>query len=352
MAERHFGAVVLLSVIVPLLVSTIILIVVVMVVPNSGSHIESQRGQLAGNRTKQQAASSQSSQTRSHILFILGIIFASSLFVLLILVIVLVCRWARKDKGYAVSSQDFSATDRRVYSNQDCQLTKHTGTVLEDNYGKVSIDAKKGRVNSVTLAALPTPPVKTVAVTTQVTPQTSKEKKASEKCQNFDSGVETCPITQAKNYGTLGRTHLLSTTDEDGYHIDNLGFEPEEGNVQDFISSFEKHQSLRTLYEDSFPESLNKSHENTDVKEEVIQGASAADIESINQGKQPDKQLSKQDSFQGLPPFESFDKYLKLVRLDSSTSLGSYILEDSKKIWESIEEEDDKVEIKDTPRKE
>lgn len=355
MAERHFSAVVILSVIVPLFVATIILIIVVMVVPNSASKTESQSDQLTGNKSEQQLGASLSSQNRSHLLFILGIIFASSLFVLLVVVIVVVCRWARRAIGYTVHNQDFATADHHVYSRQDCQLTKHSGTVPKTNSEKDSSDIKKGSVNSVTVAALPTPPVKTVAVTTQVTPQASKEERPDERCPKFDSvsGVETCPVVQSKNYGTLGRTHLLSTVDEDGYHIDNLGFEPDEADPDEFIASFEKHQSRSTLYEDSFPKIFDKSSENTDIKDKVIHGASAAEIDCSSQGKDPEKQLSKQDSFQGLPPFESFDKYLTLVRLDSSTSIGSVSVEESKKIWESIEEEeDDKVEIQDTSRKE
>lgn len=354
MAERHYTAVFLLSVIVPLLVSTIILIIFVMVVPNSESQMENPNIHLAGNESKQQVAISFSSQTRSHLLFILGITFACSVFVLLVVFIVVVCRWVRRGKRYAVGSHDFAVTDHPVYSSQDCQLKKHTGKVHENNHAKYFIHAKKGQVNSVTLAALPTPPVKTVAVTTQVTPQSIKEKKVSEKCPKFDSKceVETCPTIQPPNYGTLGRTHLLSIADEDGYHIDNLGFESEEANEEDFISCFEKQRPLKTLREDTFPGIVNKYDENTEAKGEDIQGASAVEKESSDQIKDHEKQLSKQDSFQGLPPFESFDKYLTLVRLDSTTSLGSYSAEDGKKIWESIEEEDEKVKIKNTSRKE
>lgn len=353
MSQRRIGAVLLLSVIVPLLMSTIILIIFVMVLPNSSSQMESQNAQSAGNKSKQQVVSSLSSETRSYVLFILGIVFASSLFVFLIVIIVVVCTWVRRSKGYAVSDKDFAVTDHNVFSSQDVKLTKQIEKGVEHKQTNNSSDTKRGQVNPVCLAALPTPPLRTVAVTTQVTPKTSKEQTASEcwPSSGSISGVETCPVVQPKNYGTLGRTHLLSTADEDGYYIDNLGFDPDEGGVDTFISTFDE-QSPSTVYEDGFPNIDSKADENIYAEDEVTEGSSAVKVEANRAGEQPEKQLSKQDSFQGLPPFESFDKYLTLVRLDSSTSIESYSLEDSKTLYESIKEEDEKVEKGDTPRKE
>ncbi|KAG0721401.1 hypothetical protein GWK47_046533 [Chionoecetes opilio] len=347
MAKRKFGAILLLSVIVPLLVSTIILIIVVMVLPNSEPRTESvsQDGQSTGNKTKQQL-SPLSYKTKSRVLFILGVTFACSLFVFLIVIIAVACAWARKAKGCVVGDQNSEVTSQ-VYNNVDCQLTKHTERVSEGNQTKYSINTRKDRVNSITTAAPPCPLVKTVAVPTQVSSRNSGERDVDDNLQNFYiHGRETCPIVQPTSYGTLGRTHLLSTVDEDGYHVDNLGFDSEEANTEEFLSSLGKRQSSAPGCQQSFP---------TDISESVgtIQPSTAerqnttvasAEVEYSDQDNKSQKHLSKQDSFQGLPPLRPFDRYLTLVRLDSDTSLESYSLEATRNIWKSIDEEDEKEE--------
>lgn len=347
MAQRQFGAVLLLSVIVPLLMSTIILIIVVMILPNSEPQTESvsQNAQSTGNKDKSQV-SPPSHETKSRVLFILGITFASSLFVFLIVIIAVVCIWVRQARGYVVGDQDCEVTSQ-VYHGADCQLTKHTEKVYESNQTKNTINTRKDHVESITLAALPSPPVRTVAVTTQVTPKNSGKRGVDDNCQNFDiHGQETCPVVQTKSYGTLGRTQLLSTVDEDGYHIDNLGFESEEASVEQFMSSLGERQYSATVYQHSFPDVINASfgtiHPST-AEGQSATVASAAEVDSTDQENPSQKQLAKQDSFQGLPPLRSFDRYLTLVRLDSDTSLESYSLEETRKIWKSIDEEDEEM---------
>lgn len=356
MGQRQFSAALLLSFIVPLLVSTIILIILVMVLPNSELQTESasQNTQSTGNKTKQQL-SPLSHEAKSRVLFALGIAFAFSLFVFLIVIIALVCTWTRQAKGYTVGGQDCEVTNH-VFSDTDCQLTKHTEGFCESNQTKNSINVKKDQGKSITLAALPSPPVKTVAVTTQVAPKNSKEGSVDDDDPNFYiHGPKNYPVIQPKCYGTLGRTHLLSTVDEDGYHVDNLGFDSEEVTAEEFLPSLDKRQSSATVYQHSFPDVMNESYSTIQPSVGEGQGAKGnfvAEIDSSDQENQLQKQLSKQDSFQGLPPLRSFDRYLTLVRLDSDTSLEAYSLEETRRIWKSIDEEDEKEELKDNTKKE
>ena len=346
MARRQFGVFLLLSVIVPLLVSTIILIVVVMVLPNSElqTETEGQNTQLTGNKSKQQV-SPQSYETKSRVVFILGITFASGLFVFLIVFIGVVCTWVRQAGRYAVGDQNCEVT-QQVDTGGHCQLTKHS----ENNKTKKSIIAKKNEVGSITLAALPSLPVKTVAVTTQVTTKYLEEKGVDNNSLTFDiHELEKHPEVRSKNYGTLGRTHLLSTADEDGYHIDNFGFDSEEANTEEFSSSLGKRPSSFNAFQHNFPDVINQSVSTIQPSTTEGQGAkvtSVTEVDSSDQNNPSQKQLSKQDSFQGLPPLRSFDRYLTLVRLDSDTSLESYSMEETRRIWKSIDEEDEKEELK------
>lgn len=321
-----------------------------MVLPNSDLQTNAQS---TGNKATQQL-SPLSQEAKSRVLFALGIAFASSLFVFLIVIITLVCTWARRAKGYSVGDQDCEVTNQ-VFSNADCQLTKHTERICESSQTKNSINTKENQAQSITLAALPTPPVRTVAVTTQVTPQSSKERSVDDTDPNFFiHEPKTYPVIQPKCYGTLGRTHLLSTVDEDGYHFDNPGFDSEEGTAEEILPSLDHRQSSATVYQQDFPD-IDESYSTVQPSVGEKQGAKAdfvAEINSTDQEKQLQKQLSKQGSFQGLPPLRSFDRYLTLVRLDSDTSLEAYSLEETRRIWKSIDEEDEKEELKDNTKKE
>ncbi|MPC21511.1 hypothetical protein E2C01_014500 [Portunus trituberculatus] len=321
----------------------------IMVLPNS----ELQNTQSTGNETKQQL-SPLSHEAKSCVLFALGIAFASSLFVFLIVIVILVCTWARRAKGYTVGDQDCEVTNQ-VFSDADCQLTKHTERFCEKKRTKNSISAKKDQLKSCSLAALPNPPVRTVAVTTQVTPKNSKEGSVDDDDQNFYiHEPKSYPVIQPKCYGTLGRTHLLSTVDDDGYHVDNLGFDSEEVTAEEVLPTLDKKQPTATVYQHDFPD-INKSY--STIQPSIGEGQSVkanfvAEIDSSNQENKLQKQLSKQDSFQGLPPLKSFDRYLTLVRLDSDTSLEAYSLEETRRIWKSIDEDDEEEELRDNSKKE
>ncbi|KAG7165631.1 hypothetical protein Hamer_G013135 [Homarus americanus] len=289
-------------------------------------------------------------KTSNSVLLILGLIIACGIFVFLIVIVVVVCIWARQTQGYIIGGKPLCTSSSIIARNEACQLTHHSqhqSKFPEERHRKDEIKGlpKKDDEKLTTLVNLPSPQVKTIAISSQVS------------CPDLSEGtinpnpyhvigelkeLERSQTAQSQNYGTLSRSHLLSSVDEDGYHIDNLGFDFNEDTVQEeFYPSFNESE-----YQDIDP--LDSNTQGALYKNEASASyqpgpLSSSDIEkeSSNQESPLKRQLSKQDSFQGLPPFQSFDKYLTLVRIDSTTSIESCTLEETKKEWESIEEEDE-----------
>lgn len=303
---------------------------------------------MSDNKTGHEEQVLTTSSTPSNsVLFILGLIFTFGLFVFLIVIVVAVCIWARQAHGYIFGGEPDYRNSTSVARNDECQLTCHNNHENKLFAKRLQKDLirntpKEDTVEHSTLVTLPSPPVKTVVLSAQVSCTDSREGTLNAEPYHI---IDECDVpesiqaAQPQNYGTLSRTHLLSSVDEDGYHFDNLGFECNQDTSADFFPSFDQTESLDTSVLDSSTQAdLNKLEK--ELAESLAESLSTPlspgfETESFNQKNSQKRQLSKQDSFQGLPPFKSFDKYLTLVSLDSTISL-----EETKKQWESIEEED------------
>lgn len=352
MSRKHINALLVLAVIVPLLSATCILVVFVMVLPNSSSGGPFDTGtddDLGAHSDKNPnhhgQVSTPSNQNNSHLLFILGIVFASGLFVFLIVIVVVVCVWARKAQGYVIGGSSGVVTGK-----DDCHLTKHShhkhifsNKIQEESHSIKWLNEDR-KNNSTLVASIPNPPVTTVPVTAQFPGKNISEGGINSDPYQIINGAGdqvNIEVARPQNYGTLSRTHLLSSVDEDGYHFDSLGIDNNAINKEDFCPSFDEVAAPIEKPSDDL-EVYDRESGESSPKPSSFKDSYFAEGESATQDKPLEKQLSKQDSFQGLPPFKSFDKYLTLVRLDSTTSLESYSLEDIKKSWRSIEEEDER----------
>ena len=174
---------------------------------------------------------------------------------------------------------------------------------------------------------------------------------------NSSSSLVFSQTPSVPSYGTLGRSRILSSVDDDGYHFDNLGFGANSDADSDspFDNTFEKFSFDATTTErsqnQSGAEKSNGEIDDETLEDSVILAAvdrlekdlqkssqrfSANDEENLTCGEDvqlrsasdPEKSIFHQDSFQGLPNQGSFDKYLSLVRLDSTTSLLSPVSEE------------------------
>lgn len=357
MSYRRITAIEILSLTVPFVVTLCILIVMFMVLPNSSREqfrLDSVDSRttfqlMSNNKTRDEEQVPITSSTRSSsVLFILGLIFACGLFVVLVVIVVVVCIWVRQAHGYVVGDEPDCRSSASVARNEQCQLTCHSNHENKLSAKRLHIEpirntSKRHSVEHSTFVPLPSPPVKTVALSAQLSCTDLRDDTINN--DRFDE-PESIQEAQPKNYGTLSRTHLLSSVDEDGYHIDNLGFECDQVTDTDFLPSFDQTESLGASALDSSTQAdLNKlERELAESLPECQSSPSSApnlETESFDQKDSQKGQLTKQDSFQGLPPFKSFDKYLTLVRLDSTNSLESFTLEEIKKHWESIEEGDE-----------
>lgn len=361
MSKKHINAILVLGVIIPLLLSTCILVIFVMVIPNSSiSGVSSSNS--GGNSDKHPGqVSSGESETKSHLLFILGIVFACGLFVFLIVIVTVVCIWARQARGYKLSEHNLVPAPSS--KDPDCHLTRHTlkkdllPYEIQSSNGHTSkyLNGKEEKRHSTFVASVPSsPPVTTIPVTAQYPGKNISEggintdpyqivEGSIGECKSSSSSSRQVSPTQ-NNYGTLSRTHLLSSFDEDGYHFDSLGIDNPAVSKEDFCPSFDEVPSPEPgKLSASSPISGSCSPDPLDSASVFSEGDS--DTQDKSDGNRTlEKQLSKQDSFQGLPPFKSFDKYLTIVRLDSTTSLDSNTFEDTKRTWDSIEEEDEREE--------
>lgn len=361
MSKKHINAILVLGVIIPLLLSTCILVIFVMVIPNSSiSGVSSSKS--GGHSDKHPAqVSSGESETKSHLLFTLGIVFACGLFIFLIVIVTVVCIWARQARGYKLSEDSILPAPNS--KDLDCHLTRHTlkKDLLpyeiqgSNSHTSKYLNGKEEKRHSTFVTSIPSsPPVTTVPVTAQYPGKNISEggintdpyQIVQGSSGEWNSSSSTRQVSPAQNYGTLSRTHLLSSFDEDGYHFDSLGIVNPAVSKEDFCPSFDEVPSPvagklsgGSLHASS-PISGSCSPDPLDSGCVFTEGDSDTQ-DKADGNKTLEKQLSKQDSFQGLPPFKSFDKYLTIVRLDSTTSLDSTTIEDTKTTWKSIEEEDE-----------
>ncbi|KAK3856546.1 hypothetical protein Pcinc_037139 [Petrolisthes cinctipes] len=360
MSKKHINAILILGVIVPLLLSTCILIVFVMVIPNSSLSGVSSSDSSVGSDKHPGQVSSQQSETKSHLLFTLGIVFACGLFVFLIIIVTVVCIWVRQAQGYKLS-EHFTAPPPG--KDPECHLTRHTLNkdslpydIQDNSRASIYLNGKEEKRHSSFVASIPShPPITTVPVTAQYPGKNISEGGINTdpyqivQGSRYERNSNSSQVSHTQNYGTLSRTHLLSSCDEDGYHFDNLGIDNAAVSKEDFCPSFDEVPSpvvgelTDGLLSASNQVSGASSPDPLDSGSVFTEGDSDTQDKSDN-NKVLEKQLSKQDSFQGLPPFKSFDKYLTIVRLDSTTSLDSNTFEDTKKTWSSIEEEDEREE--------
>ena len=146
------------------------------------------------------------------------------------------------------------------------------------------------------------------------------------------------------SYGsTLGRSRLLSSVDDDGYHFDNIGFSDDsiKENELPIDQTVTSSQQLENIQEDVFDDSIMDAVDKLekDLQQSPHFGSfpkvgdfylKGADSSSSLDGKQAllrrtssDRILTRQNSLHDMLPHQrSFDKYLSLVRLDSTSSLS------------------------------
>lgn len=287
-----------------------------------------------------------SSDDRSRgVLFVLGIIFAGGLFVFLLVIITVVCVWARQARGYAIGQNPLYDGSVEVAGNEEIQLKDHSNGGISSI--KLSDSKKEEKSHNSSLVNISSPPLKTVVVAGQVKGDNSEYKSGPPDevlCSQSPGDIKP---THPQNYGTLSRTRLLSSVDEDGYHIDNLGFDLDGDNSNcDFLPTSSSPET--SLLDENTRNLLEKLEEELQKPsgDSITTPPASSKTDSTPGSRESSlqRQLTKEDSFQGLPPLNSFDNYLTLVRLDSTTSLSSISLEEAKKQWLSIEEEEEETE--------
>ena len=139
------------------------------------------------------------------------------------------------------------------------------------------------------------------------------------------------PNNVPNTYGTLSKTSLLSTEDEDGYYCDNLAYVVNDPTEADSSVSIDNCQVL---------EAANDSDNSAEIDEVILEAVEKLDNELHNDpiaGSQIElseevsektssntkDKLARQESLKALPRQRSFNKFLSLVRLDSSASITS-----------------------------
>lgn len=277
------------------------------------------------------------------VLFILGIIFASGLFVFLLVLITVVCVWAQQTRGYVIGRDPLYDGSVEVAGNEEIQLKDHSNGGI-GKCVKQPDSQKQENSHNLSFVNNSSPPLKTIVVCNQVNGENTDLKSGPPDEVLCSQSVGDLKATHPQNYGTLSRTRLLSSVDEDGYHIDNLGFDLDGDNSNcDFLPTSSSPET--SLLDDNTRNLLEKLEEELQKPsaDSTTSPLASPKTNSASGSRESSlqRQLTKEDSFQGLPPLNSFDNYLTLVRLDSTTSLSSGSLEEARKQWQSIEEEEE-----------
>lgn len=309
MAAKRNIIITTLAVIVPVVIIACVLLITFVVMPNANS------GEVIVIRIGSSNITKETEQVRpqNNQLFVVGLVFACGLFVFLLVAIIIAFILAKQARGYVIGSENLESNLVDTTGNEFRQLTDHKfgGKGDQTNVnGTATSDAAKRHSS---------PVIKSAA------PSSSQNLNLAGNLDSNSPHESGCiQKVRPQSYGTLSRTRLMSSVDEDGYYIDkfdyNLGdispTDENDGNVID-----DEVQSILTNLEEDLQGDIEKLQSKTPLK----------------------RQLTKQDTFESLPPLKSFDNYLTLVRIDSASNFDS-VLEQSGLQEETPEESGNKKE--------
>lgn len=309
MAAKRNIIITTLAVIVPVVIIACVLLITFVVMPNANS------GEVIVIRIGSSNITKETEQVRpqNNQLFVVGLVFACGLFVFLLVAIIIAFILAKQARGYVIGSENLESNLVDTTGNEFRQLTDHKfgGKGDQTNVnGTATSDAAKRHSS---------PVIKSAA------PSSSQNLNLAGNLDSNSPHESGCiQKVRPQSYGTLSRTRLMSSVDEDGYYIDkfdyNLGdispTDENDGNVID-----DEVQSILTNLEEDLQGDIEKLQNKTPLK----------------------RQLTKQDTFESLPPLKSFDNYLTLVRIDSASNFDS-VLEQSGLQEETPEESGNKKE--------